>query len=319
MRTAAAVIPGGRGRPAWGRAVSVILLVAVALAGAAPPAADVAFTRGVHEGRAYRLYLPRAQADGAPASVPLVLALHGCWQTPEDFAAGTRLNEAAERRGLAVLYPAQGKQGNLSRCWNWFAPTSRREGEAAELLRLAEAVRTAHHLREGVIVVGFSAGAFMAVNLVCVAPDVVRAVGAAAGGPFHCGVGALGGLQCMRGYHGTGEAAAAACQAAGGGGTRPLRVSLWHGGEDVVVNPSNLDALADMFARVAAAPHRSDESRSGVRRWVYRTPAGRSLVEAWLVPGMGHAWSGGDARGTHTFPAGPNATERMLDFLLGTE
>jgi poly(3-hydroxybutyrate) depolymerase len=34
---------------------------------------------------------------------------------------------------------------------------------------------------------------------------------------------------------------------------------------------------------------------------------------------MGHAWSGGDQRGTHTFPSGPNATERMLDFLLRAE
>jgi poly(3-hydroxybutyrate) depolymerase len=31
---------------------------------------------------------------------------------------------------------------------------------------------------------------------------------------------------------------------------------------------------------------------------------------------MGHAWSGGDARSTHAWPAGPSATERMLDFLL---
>ena len=38
--------------------------------------------------------------------------------------------------------------------------------------------------------------------------------------------------------------------------------------------------------------------------------------EAWLVREMGHAWSGGDPRGTHTYPAGPPATERMLDFLL---
>jgi poly(3-hydroxybutyrate) depolymerase len=41
------------------------------------------------------------------------------------------------------------------------------------------------------------------------------------------------------------------------------------------------------------------------------------VLETWLVRDMGHAWSGGDARGTHTYPAGPPATERMLEFLLG--
>jgi len=42
-------------------------------------------------------------------------------------------------------------------------------------------------------------------------------------------------------------------------------------------------------------------------------------VQAWLIEGMGHAWSGGDPRGTHAYPSGPNATEAMLDFLLGRE
>ena len=309
-----------RARWSPGRSVMAVVLVALALAGAARPPSETAFKRGVHEGRVYRLYLPKALVEGASdPTVSLVLALHGCWQTPEDFAAGTRLNEVAEQRGLAVLYPAQSKLANASRCWNWFAPASRGAGEVAQLVRLVETVRAEHPLRSGLTVVGFSAGAFMAVNLACVAPDVVTGVGAAAGGPFQCGVGALGGLQCMRGHHGRGEAAAAACVAAGPRPARPPRVSLWHGQEDVVVNPSNLDALAEMFAKVTAATNRSDESRDGVRRWVYRTAASRPLVESWLVPGMGHAWSGGDQRGTHTFPSGPNATERMLDFLLRAE
>lgn len=296
----------------------IVVLAALALAGAAPP--PDTFRRGVHDGRVYRLYLPKELVAGSSdAKVSLVLALHGCWQTPEDFAIGTRLNDVAEKRGLAVLYPAQSKLANLSRCWNWFEPASRGGGEIAELLRLVESVRTEYQLRPGLTVVGFSAGAFMAVNLACVAPDVVTAIGAASGGPFHCGVGAFGGLQCMRGQHGSGEAAATACAAAGPRSARPPRVSLWHGPEDVVVNPSNLDALAEMFARVTAASNRADESRDGVRRFVYRNAANRPMVESWLVPGMGHAWSGGDQRGTHTFPSGPNATERMLDFLLRAE
>jgi len=35
-----------------------------------------------------------------------------------------------------------------------------------------------------------------------------------------------------------------------------------------------------------------------------------------VVPGLGHAWSGGDPRGTHAAPIGPDATAHMLDFLL---
>src|SRR2546427_12528007 len=89
---------------------------------------EAAFQKGRLGDRLYRLYVPRALAvpNDAPraegARVPLIIALHGCWQTPEDFALGTRLNEVAERRNLVVLYPAQGRRDNISRCWNWFEP-----------------------------------------------------------------------------------------------------------------------------------------------------------------------------------------------------
>src|SRR2546426_2859746 len=92
-----------------------IALALVVLA-AAPARAAGTFTSGRHEGRGYALFTP-----ATPAAGPLVVALHGCWQTPEDFALGTRLNEAAERRALVVVYPAQTRRDNAYRCWNWFA------------------------------------------------------------------------------------------------------------------------------------------------------------------------------------------------------
>src|SRR5204863_143036 len=81
------------------RAVLALTLVVLA---AAPARAAGTFVSGRHEGRGYALFTP-----SAPATGPLVVALHGCWQTPEDFALGTRLNVLAERRGLVVVYPAQ--------------------------------------------------------------------------------------------------------------------------------------------------------------------------------------------------------------------
>ncbi len=295
--------------------VALALLGLSALAGHA--AEEGAFREGAVGGRAYRLYVP---AGAGPEPRPLVVALHGCFQTPEDFALGTQLNAAAERRRVLVLYPAQRPRDDPGRCWNWFEPAHQArtgEGETAQLLGLVAAVRRRVPVDAGrIVVVGFSAGAFMAVNLLCAAPDVVAGVGTVAGGPYRCGRGRAGALDCLRGIGLDGARAAEACLAASGRATVPLRASLWHGARDTVVAPANLGALETMLARVAGAASGVIEQRDGALRALYADDAGRPAVESWLLSNVGHAWSGGDRRGTQTAPWGPDTTERMLDFLL---
>jgi poly(hydroxyalkanoate) depolymerase family esterase len=296
--------------------VTGIAVALLLLATAAPAASEGVFKHGAAGTRAYRLYVPERAAAGP---LPLVIALHGCFQTPEDFALGTRLNDAAERRGLLVLYPAQRPRDNASRCWNWFAPEhqGRASGEVAEILAAVREVARVHQVAPGrTIALGLSAGGFMAVNLLCAAPDVVSGVGVAAGGPYRCGLGVDGALRCMRGLGLDGAASAAACLAAGGKRSLPVRASLWHGALDTVVAPANFTALETMFARLAGMASGTTERREGALHALYRDAQGRPVIETWLVPGLGHAWSGGDARGTHTVPWGPSATDRMLDFLL---
>jgi poly(hydroxyalkanoate) depolymerase family esterase len=293
------------------RAGLLALVAALALAGAAPAGS---FVRGTFEGRPYRVWIPTRPAPDRP----LVVALHGCWQTPEDFALGTRLNDAAERRGLIVVYPAQGRRDNPYRCWNWFDPTQQTATgtETARILAIARRVQAERGLGERrFVVLGFSAGGWMAVNLACALPETVAGVGTLAGGPFGCAGGPEAAIQCLRGAaRDAGTAGATRCA---GGRLPGVRASLWHGALDPVVSAANLTALETMFGRLLAVTGGATSGEEdGAVHAVYRDARGVAVLETWLVPGMGHAWSGGDARATHTWPAGPSATERMLDFLL---
>ena len=61
----------------------------------------------------YWLYQP---SGVAAAPRPLVVMLHGCKQTATDFATSTRMNQLAERKGFAVLYPQQSAAADSHRC-----------------------------------------------------------------------------------------------------------------------------------------------------------------------------------------------------------
>jgi Arc/MetJ-type ribon-helix-helix transcriptional regulator len=144
-----------------------------------PDGADFARRRHEcrHGARDYRLYSPSSRSEGVEG---LILMLHGCTQSPEDFAVGTGMNAAAERNRMMVVYPEQERTHNASLCWNWFRPGDQgpSAGEAALLASLAAAVVAEHRLPpERVFVAGLSAGGAMAAILAHSRPDVFRAAG----------------------------------------------------------------------------------------------------------------------------------------------
>jgi len=59
--------------------------------------------------------------------------LHGGTQTPDDFAAGTRMNVIAEEETCLVVYPAQPCHANPAKCWELVSPETTSAGIAVNL------------------------------------------------------------------------------------------------------------------------------------------------------------------------------------------
>src|SRR3954468_1194334 len=243
--------------------------------------------------RFYKLYIP-ARYRGQ--SMPLLVMLHGCKQTPEEFAAGTRMNEYAEERGFFVAYPAQAWRANVERCWNWFRERdqARDAGEPALIAGITRQVIARYNVdRRRVYIAGLSAGGSMAAVMAVAYPELYAGLGIHSGLPYASARGAASALAAMK-YKRRGTPAPAPA----------LPTIVFHGDADTTVHPSNGEyALADGVRRETAD--------AGGRAYTRTRCSG---FEHWLIHGAGHAWSGGDGAASYADAKGPDASREMLRF-----
>ncbi len=290
-----------------------------------------------HAGHAhpYKLYVPPASAI---RSLPLVVMLHGCTQDPDDFAAGTGMNTLAKEQGFFVLYPAQSKNANPQRCWNWFQHNhqQRGSGEPRLLAEMVQSVMQTYGIDpKRVYIAGLSAGGAMADIVAAAYPEIFAASGVHSGLPSGAASNVAEAFAVMK----NGAPAARPNEKSQRFG-KPLgavaksRTSVptivFHGEQDQTVSSRNGDQVVAAVLRSAATnntdPHASSAdpsveqgvSTGGQRftRSIHRSESGAVLAEHWLVHGASHAWSGGSATGSYTDATGPDASREMLRFFF---
>jgi len=262
--------------------------------------------------RAYKLYIPSSYRGEA---LPLVVMLHGCTQSPDDFAAGTRMNDLAEEQTFLVAYPAQPQSANASKCWNWFSAShqQRDRGEPAIIAGITRQIINDFAIERGrVYVAGLSAGGATAAIMGATYPDLYAAIGVHSG--LACGAASdiSSAFEAMR----QGGLSAGSSPRPG----RAVPIIVFHGDRDMTVNHVNADQVISQFK--AATNLRTTVSHGmaagGIRytRTVQADETGLSMLEQWILHGAGHAWSGGSSAGSYTDPRGPDASREMIRFFL---
>jgi len=259
--------------------------------------------------RSYKLFVP-SRYCGEP--LPLVVMLHGCKQSPDDFAAGTRMNELAEEQSFLAAYPAQPPSANPSKCWNWYNSEGqlRHMGEPSLIAGITRQIMSNFAINPTrVYIAGLSAGGAAAAIMGFTYPDLYAAI------CVHSG------LAC-----GAAKDLPSAFAAMRQGGSPPhatrmlLPTIVFHGDRDNTVNPLNGDHVIAQ-SKGGMKLHRTTsrgQSAEGVSytRTVHTDESGNPALEQWLLHGVGHAWSGGSPAGSYTDPRGPDASREMLRFFL---
>lgn len=270
------------------------------------------FVAGTYRNRAgqrhYKLYAP---SNFGAEALPLVVMLHGCSQSADDFAAATGMNALAEELGFVVVYPEQSSRANHAGCWNWFEALHQRrnEGEPSLIAGITRSILRHGLDKRRVYVAGHSAGGAMAAVMGAEYPDLYAAIGIHSGLP-----------------HGVAQdlpSALAAMSGRANGGYKPERppagaprapVIAFHGDQDTTVHPNNSRFLPAPGSRIATE-HGERNGRSFTRT-THFDASGRPMVEQWMVHGAAHAWFGGKPYASFADPQGPDASREMLRFFL---
>ena len=263
--------------------------------------------------RGYRLFIP-SRYQGQP--LPLVVMLHGCTQSPEDFAAGTRMNFVAEEKTCFVVYPAQHREANQAKCWNWFraADQQRDRGEPSLIAGITRQIMRDYSVDpKRVYVGGLSAGAAAAAIMGATYNDLYAAIGVHSGLACGAAIDLPSAFVAMRqGRGSTGNAIQ--------GDGPHVPTIIFHGDCDVTVHPSNGAQILEQSLKTTCTKKNVHRGRVAgghdYTRTIHIDASGRGIFEYWNIHGAGHAWSGGSPTGSYTDPRGPDATREMLRFFL---
>lgn len=287
-----------RGIRRWMSTAIAVLALAAGLLSAAPPAsAGSGLTQVTRFGsNPGNLSMYTYAPQGLPANAPLVIALHGCTQSANDYYSHSGWPKYADQYGFALVFPQTSSANNVNSCFNWFQPgdTARGQGESLSIKQMVDkAVAQYGSDTRRVYITGLSAGGAMTADMLAAYPDVFAGGAIDSGIPAHCADSVIAAYTCMFSPPNKtpaqwGDLVRAS---APGGTTSWPRLAIWQGTADTTVAPANATELRDQWTNVQGISQTPSSTRPLPGNTIldtYNDTAGRPAVQVYTVTGMGH-------------------------------
>ncbi|GAA1984750.1 hypothetical protein GCM10009838_53540 [Catenulispora subtropica] len=239
-------------------------------------------------------YLPTNLA----AKPAVVLALHGCTQSANDYYADSGWSKYADLYGFAVVYAEQPSgTGLTAKCFDWgdTSNDTRGNGQALsvyQMVQYAEAHYNADPAR--VFITGLSAGGGMTADLLADYPDVFAAGAIDSGPPAQCTTAGITDSNCTSNNSNTKtpQQWGDLVRASNPGYTGPWpRVQVWNGAADYLVKPVAMDESRDQWTNVwgiSQTPSSTTTLTGSTAESIYNDSTGKPAVETFSIPNMGH-------------------------------
>jgi poly(hydroxyalkanoate) depolymerase family esterase len=233
---------------------------------------------------------------GLPPGAPLVVVLHGCTESASSYATQTEWGNLGQRFGFAAVFAEQETANNSLSCFNWFqtGDIARDQGEALSIKQMVDRMKsTAGSDPARIFVTGMSAGGLMTTVMMATYPDVFAGGAVMSGGPYLCATSLTAANTCQMGQvshtpQQWGDLVRNAVPSYHG--PYPRLISF-HGSSDTTVAPADQQQQVDQWSNVLGIDETADvnETFRTATHKVYRDASGRSMIETYLINGMGHA------------------------------
>ncbi len=262
----------------------------------------------------------------------LFVFLHGCKMDGKTFFETTNIKPLLEQKNIAAFYPSQSIYANIDHCWNWFFPINQTRSLSLENITIMSDVKklqTKFNIAaDKTFMIGLSAGAAQASNLISCFPDMFGGV------VLHSGLSYLASSDIstasdvlLNGPELSPTETARRAIACGGILRKPIKTLLIHGKMDTRVKPVNFFHLQDHFVAFHDLLDDGEINQSFPKliqtktiqtpgRYSYKETKFDDVIQSLYIDELKHQWSGGKSGMTYSDPNGPDINQIIIQLLF---